>query len=542
VRRQGGIIALGGTSCALACSRATEPEADAQGKISFHFESASSALSARPGFDTAAAAPSIDSVVVHVFRAGTAIVHEVSKAAALSGGSVELTLDCIAESDKRVSVDLFNDGMFSHHGYKTDVDVVVDEKTQVAIDAYPFTVALLSVNPGIVVAPSSFSLSWNGSAAAEHYRVEASPTDDFATIDFEQSVTDTFLSVALPNGAHYFRIAPMTEYAAGQPCDWQFGYTRNGLNDVNITGFGAPAGIPGEVMTILGENLDYPGTEVWIGGNRMTVVSEAWGRIEARIPLPAVTETITVVNGLGSDTSDKPFIVQRVAYVTTGGSATAGYLAVLAEHDHDFAYSGVAVVPVAELDTRDMSVFDVIVVAHDTGTNLSNWGGRPARANAIANTNANVLAMGRGGAVFLHLTGATTEPYSVAPDPDGKYYFPDGTQAVVSTPHAIGAGLETFNDKTPPLTIHFEIPAADAGVNLYATRDCNRLIGCLEPTDEWVMADFRFQNPSDTPVVYGFWGYADDPTALTGKGKEFLGNMMYMLYKTRFVSSATASN
>jgi len=85
--------------------------------------------------------------------------------------------------------------------------------------------------------------------------------------------------------------------------------------------------------------------------------------------------------------------------------------------------------------------------------------------------------------------------------------------------------------------IHFDVSEADAGVNLYATRDCNRLLACVGPTDEWVMADFRFQNPSGTPVVYGFWGYAGEPTELMGKAKEFLGNMMYMLYKTRVVSS-----
>jgi len=521
---------------ALSCSRATEPESGPRGTVVFHFAPATEGAPSGGSSMFAAAAPGIDSVVVRVFHPGTPIQPEASKSAKLGDGPIELRIDCIAENGKRVSVNLYDDGVFTHHGYETDVNVVAGSNTEVAIDAYDFEVALLAVLPVIVVSPGTFNLSWEGSPAAERFRVQCSPTPDFEVIQWEQTVTDTFTTAQLPNGSHYFRVIPQTDFANGQPCDTQFGYTRNGTNDVNITGFGAPAGIPGDVMTIIGENLDYPGTQAWIGARPMTIVSVSWGTMQAVIPLLAVTETVTVTNGLGSDTSGQAFIVQRVAYVTGAGTETQDYLNALREHENDFGFSGVAALPLEELDTRDMSVFDVIIVAEDTGTSLSNWGGGvSARANAIANTDANVVAMGRGGAVFLDLTGASTAPYVTAPDPDGKYYIPSASPPVVSTPHSVGAGLEGWNDKIQPSTTHFQYSAAPAGVNLYATRDCNRLLSCLGPTDEWVMADFRFDNPSGDPVIYFFWGYGDDASQLMGKAKEFLGNIMFMLYRDRWL-------
>ncbi|HEU4928784.1 MAG TPA: hypothetical protein VFU38_03065, partial [Candidatus Krumholzibacteria bacterium] len=161
--------------------------------------------------------------------------------------------------------------------------------------------------------------------------------------------------------------------------------------------------------------------------------------------------------------------------------------------------------------------------------------------NAIANTDANVVAMGRGGAVFLPLSGATTAPYVTAPDPDGKYYIPSSSPEIFSTPHDISSGLETWNDKVQPATTHLQYSSAPAGVNLYATRDCNRLLSCVGPTDEWVLADFRFDNPSGKPVIYSFWGYGDDPNQLMGKAKECLGNIMYLLYRDRWLAPASTA-
>ena len=525
---------------ALSCSRTTEPETGPQGSIVFRMEAAPQAAPRGGSSMFASGAPGIDSVVVHVFRPGSPIQPETSKSADIDTNPVELNIACIAENGKRVSVDLYDDGVFTHHGYTTGVDVVKGEQTGVAIDAYAFDVTALTVSPGIVVSPAPFSLRWDGSPAADRYVVQSSPTPDFGTVEWSYTAIDTYVTAQLPTGSHYFRVVAQTDYANGQPCDSQFGYTRNGTNDVKISSFDPPAGIPGDIVTIRGENLDYPGGQAFIGAIQMTIVSMSWGAMECVIPLNAITDGITVTNSLGNDT--KPFVVQRVAYVTSTGADAVGYLSALAGHENDFGFSGVAVLPLAELDTRDMSVFDIIIVAHDTGTSISNWGGGvPARANAIANSDANVVAMGRGGAVFLLLTGVSTAPYVTAPDADGKYYIASAAPQVVTTPHDVGAGLEGWNDKEPPLTTHLQYSSAPPGVNLYATRDCDRLLSCLGPTDEWVMADFRFDNADGKPVIYFFWGYADDATHLMGKAKDFLGNIMYMLYRDRWLQPVSTS-
>ena len=54
-----------------------------------------------------------------------------------------------------------------------------------------------------------------------------------------------------------------------------------------------------------------------------------------------------------------------------------------------------------------------------------------------------------------------------------------------------------------------------------------------QPNDRWALADFRFLNPSSNPVVYCFWGYADDPDNLSKEGTDCLANIMNMLYRDR---------
>ncbi len=480
------------------------------------------------------AAAAIDTAVVRVFRPGNPITQETSRAVPLSGGDVDVSISCIAENGKRVSVDLYDGGLFTHHGYETGVNVVKGEQTAVSIDAYSFTVASLNVTPALVTEPETFDLNWYGAPAATHYDVQASTADDFAVIEWEQSVTDTFVSVQLSPGSHHFRVVPRTDYAQGPSCPEQFAYVQSASQDVVITGFSMPAAIPGDVITIFGENLDYPGTQAWIGSMQMQILSSSWGAIDVRLPRAAYTESITVASTIGSDTM--AFVVQRVAYVTNGGAFAPGYVAALEKHDDDFGFSGVAVLSVAELDTRDMGVFDIIIVAHDTGNSLSNWGGGvPTRANAIADTDANVLAIGRGGAVFLQLVGAVSASHVTTPDNDGDYYVAGGSEQIFTTPHSVGGGFIPFTAAGAPSTTFLNYTATPAGANLYASTDCTRLVVCTGPNDQWVLADFRFNNPGGTPVVYFFWGYADSPDELTSQATDVLGNVMYMLYRDRSV-------
>jgi hypothetical protein len=527
---------------ALACSRTTEPQPEAEGRITLRFEKApDAALVARDGATPFGATAAIDTVVVRVFRSGTPITQEASRVVDISDGSVDISIPCIAENGKRVSVDLYEGGKFTHHGFETGVNVVKGEQTAVSIDAYSFTVSSLVVTPGLATDPEPFDLTWDSAPAATRYDVQVSTSSDFGVIEWEQSVTDTFVTAQLSPGPHHFRVVPRTDFAQGLSCPEQFAYVQSTSQDVVITGFSVPAAKPADVITIFGENLDYPGTQVWIGSMQMQVVSWSWGAIDARIPRAAYTESISVSSTLGSDT--RPFVVQRVAYVTDGGVFAPGYITALEKHDDDFGFSGVALLTVEDLDTQDMDVFDVVVVAQDTGNSLSNWGGGvPTRANAIANTGANVLAMGRGGAVFLQLVGATSAPHQTTPDTDGDYYAPDGSEPIFTTPHSIGGGFITFNGLTSPTTTSFNLASAPAGANLYASTDCARLVVCTGPNNQWVLADFRFDNPGGIPVVYFFWGYADDSEELTSQGTDVLGNVMYMLYRARAVPPIETSD
>jgi hypothetical protein len=477
----------------------------------------------------------LDTAIVRVFRPGTPITQELERVVNISGASVDVSISCIAESGKRVSVDLYENGAFTHHGFTTGVNVVKGAQTPVSIDAYKFTVGSLNVTPSpLATEPELFELSWNRADAATSYDVQASASPDFATIQWQQSVTGTNLDdVDLAPGGHYFRVVPRTPFAHGESCPEKFAYLQSASGDVVITSLSVPAAKPADVITIFGENFDYPGTQVTIGSMPMQILSSSWSSLNVRIPRAATTESITVSNGLGSDT--EAFVVQRVAYVTSGGAFTSGYVTALEKHNDDFGYSGVAVVRLPELDTQDMSVFDVIVVAGDTGTNPGNWGGDADRATKIHETTANVLAMGRGGAVFLTLVGAITVSYQTEPDDDGKYYVENGSAQIFSAPHSVGGGNVTFNGDKKPSTTWLDFAPVPAGANHYASTACTPwLLGCTD-NGEGTLADFRFANTGGDPVLYFFWGYSDDPEQLTPNATDILGNIMYLLYQNRTV-------
>ncbi len=518
------------------CSSPSEPVLP-NGRVVLYFQPAPASAPEMSAMVPSSIAASPDSVAVRVFRGGGAITLEAVKGAAVTGPEpIELSIPCIAETGKRVSVEVFEAGVMTHHGVDTDVDVVTDKTTSINIDAYPFTIDSLSVSPQVVPTGSSFSLAWNAATAAAWYRVQSSTTPNFSVIEWAQTVVDTVLDTQRAPGSHYFRVIPSTQFAAGTPAGPEFGYVAGGSGSLDVTGFNPGAAIPGEPFTILGENLDFPGTRAWIGATPLPIETASWGALTVRLPRNATTNTVSVVSGagwLGFDTSDAPFVSQRVAYVTDGGKYALEYIETLMKYTDDFGYSGVVAIPVKDLDWRDMDVFDTIIVADDTGDFPANWGdGEPARAAVIAFTRANVMAIGKGGAVFLQLVGATSAAHATNSDPDGDYYAPDGSARIFSTPHPVGGGAINFCDK-PATTTDFSIAAVPVGANLYASTDCARLIVCTGPNNRWTLADFRFNNPGGTPVVYFFWGYADSPRSLATPGSDCLANVMNMLYLDR---------
>jgi len=179
-------------------------------------------------------------------------------------------------------------------------------------------------------------------------------------------------------------------------------------------------------------------------------------------------------------------------------------------------------------------VFDVIAVASDTGTLKTNWGGtnQGQRISAIADTDASVLAIGRGGVAFLQNTLTSTNLiYTTAVDGDRKYYESDKDAPIFKTPHGV-AGPEVTFCNVASTTVALDIPRdqAPAGTVLYAGIAKSCILTICSPTEQWALADFRFTNAGAKQVIYFFWGYAGEPNELSADGKNCLGNVVTMLY------------
>jgi hypothetical protein len=529
-----------GALAALSCASPSEPPAP-EGRVVLRFDSpaAAAASEAKTSAQSLVVA-TFDSVVVRVFRSGAGIVEETSKGVALTGSPVEVSLGCTAEVDKRVSVELFENQVMTYHGANPNVDVFAGSNTPVAIDAYEFLVDTLQVSPPSVPEGTAYNLRWDPAVAAGWYLVQSSSTADFATIEWQQTVTDTLLDHESPPGKHFFRVIPRTLFAHGHPEGSGFTYVFGASGNLSVDGFDPPRVIPGEQFTIVGENLDYPGTTAQIGSHNLPLVSASWDSLVVVLPRAATTNDVTVTSGsvvLGSDTSNDPLVALRVAYVTVTGTFAAEYVAALEKHSDDFGDSGVVALPIRELDSRDMNVFDIIIVAHDTGTLPVNWGGNPnlanSRAIAIASTGANVLAIGKGGAVFLSMVvNGANLPTLTSVDNDRQYYERVTSAQIFNTPHSVGGPDLTICNK-PGTSVAYDISSPYPSTpNLYASTGKNCFIGCT-PNDEWAFADFRFSGVAGKPVVYFFWGYASSPEDLSSDGSDVLGNVMYMLYSDR---------
>jgi hypothetical protein len=511
----------------LSCEN-TQAPTGADGQIVLRFE---------PG--TSSSEPSLrasvfDSVVVNVFRSGSSVRIEGSHGVAITNDNpITIPVSCIAENGKKVGVDLYIARTLAYHGYNADVDVAAGKTTSVSVDVSKFFLANLTLTPQIIPNGAAFTLHWPAAPAAVNYRVEQSTTTDFAQIAYSQTATDTTLDVHVGAGTHYFRVRPMTPYAQGPASPARFGYVTAGSNQVKVLGVSAEV-IPTETISITGENLDFPDTHALMGTDTLTVESVSWGTLVARVPRNAFTNKVTVTSSLGTNISGKEVLVQRIAYVTafSTSTTTTEYVAQIEHFSPDFKESGVVVVPLADLDRRDMSVFDVIVVAADTGTLKSNWGGtnQGARISAIAASGANVLAIGRGGVAFLQNTLTSTNLiYTTAVDADRQYFEPNKDATIFKTPHGVAGPNVTFcTVASTTVALAIDSSPSPAGAALYASTDKTCLVICA-PNDQWALADFRFNDADSRPVIYFFWGYAGDASDLSADGKNCLGNVVTML-------------
>ena len=478
-----------------------------------------------------------DSVVVNVFRSGAAVKREASHGVAITNDNpVTVPVDCIAENGKKVGVDLYIGRVLAYHGYNANVDVAVGKTTAVNVDVSKFFIDRLTLTPQVIPNGAAFTLHWPAAPAAANYRVEESATMDFATILSTQSATDTTLDVHVGAGSHFFRVRPVTPYSSGPASPERFGYVTAGSNQVKVLGVNSEV-IPTETITITGENLDFPDTHALMGTDTLTVESMAWGTLVARVPRQADTNKVTVTSSLGTSTSGKEVDVDHIAYVTAAPASqtTTDYVTLMESFGVDYAKSGVAIIPLADLDRRDMNVFNVVVLAADTGTLKANWGGanQGVRLGAIADSDANVLAMGRGGVTFLQNTITSLNlTYTTAVDNNRQYFESNLNAFCFTQPHNVSKRDVTFcNVASSTVALNIDSSSPPAGVGLYAATDGSCPLGFCSSNDQWALADFRFNNSGGQPVIYMFWGYAGAPTDLSADGKNCLANIVAGLYK-----------
>ena len=196
-------------------------------------------------------------------------------------------------------------------------------------------------------------------------------------------------------------------------------------------------------------------------------------------------------------------------------------------------YSGVATIPVTDLDTRDMGVFDVVIVANDTGTSTSDWGGGvPARAIAIAASTANVLALGDGGLAYLQLAVSSISGAASQTRSQTSYYAVTPAASVFTTPHSVTGGggpqwVDISSSPQPTIGVAIDSAAPPAGVNLRACTGLNN--------DIWALVDFQVPDIFSTKKRLFFWGHGGDPKQFRTEGENLLGNIMYLLYNDRAI-------
>jgi len=519
-------VAMGWVLIVGGCSEVTEPGNGPTGSItlSLAFET-----DAQTTGGATMAPPVIDSVAVSVFRANGGPL-EVRKGVAMNGlGTNTISVRCVAENNKTVSVDLFSGGVMWYHGANRKVNVPRNASTNVNVDTYAFVVTGMTISPSVVADGETFRMSWNQAPAATFYALQESNTPAFDTIVWAAVMPDTAATIVRGPGAHYFRVAPATQFTTGTFTPVALGYVLGGGQVTGITGFDVPEMIPGEAFSIYGENLDMPGSEVYLGSVPCEIVSASWSEIRARVPLQATTDYVFVYSPLdgGATYWGAPFQVQRIAYVSNTGAFFDHYKEYIETYPNLIEFSTVAYVPAADLDWRDMSVFDLIVIANDMGTSASNWGGGvPQRADAIAGSGTDVLAIGLGGAIYL-VTGATpASGFPLSGELPEMLYIPDETQSIFSVPTkiALTAGNELlFSSQGPVSVIAFGILPAQKPLAM-------RLLAESDPNSSlWTMLDFAtfFQAK---PVHHFFWGLAVDPYALTVDGIECFSNVISELY------------
>jgi len=503
------------------CSRTSEPDAVGTISLDLYVESATDGGSS---FSPAQGSP--DSVVVRVFRGGSGVTHEVSRGVALDGtGSTSIKVACIAENDKKVSVELFENQTMWYFGVDEHVDVVVNEQTDVLIDAYDMRIDNIDVVPQVVLEGTSYNVSWSNTIAATSYLLVESTRPDFNEASTQTFLTtDTEMTFQRSNGAYYYMVAPVNPYAVGTLAGAAYSYVQAvGEPAPGVSSVDPPDAAPGELITLYGTNLDLPGSRVYIGAHLCPVVSAEDWQMTVRIPLVARTGVMSLHTVLGTVDMglSGAYVINRIAYVTRTGEFGLKYRALI---DKDGSInSGVAIVALSDVSDRVMSVFDIIVVANDVATGPTGPG--QATVQAIAESGAQVLAIGAGGHAYLSLLFADINGYTATLEMSSSVYIADGTFPVFQAPYSIApqgpATIDICGTDQPFRGIDISGFILPSYISLYAAHSALNaesyvLLGAQSTVDQSAVQNL-------------FWGFEGDPDELSSLGQDCVINFIQFL-------------
>jgi hypothetical protein len=475
----------------------------------------------------------VDSIVVRVFRAGSGAKLETSKGVPYDGSSdVQLTVTCVAEAGKKVSVELFDHARMMYFGAAEDVEVNPLQDTDVAIDAWDIFIDRLQVEPQLVTVGTPFEVRWSSVAAPGGFLLQESGSADFSTVVNQILTADTTVSFQRGTGAHYFRVAPVNEYAVGTVTPPAFCYVAETSEPAPTIDAIEPAeAAPTERVTIRGSKLDLPGSQVLLGQIPCPIISATDASMLIQIPRAGHTGRVTLKSILGEATAPDAFVVNRIAYVTRGGEYAEGYRKLITADSVITGGSGVEVVVNDHLCTRDMSVFDLVVVGHDNGT--EGFVLDAAQAGAIIASGSQIMAIGAGGYMYLRYASAEVDTLTMTASQRQDLYVPDPALPVFVEPYPIVFQIFNFVRMCDPAQyfIGIDVTSKPKSITLYAN--------FFSGSRSWALLDVL---TSENSIRNFFWGYTGDPGLLTTDGKSCFLNVLNLLLAGTTADSATASN
>ncbi|MFQ5510280.1 MAG: hypothetical protein ACE5EO_00370 [Candidatus Krumholzibacteriia bacterium] len=530
------VLAVAISLAAVGCSLLESPDVEEHGVIVLRLSGGGSA--AAPMDDALARAlPTADSVVVKVYRPGTGSQPEATKGVALNppAGTAQVQLTVIAEAGKRVAVELFQAGLMTFFGVDEAVDVLRDQNTSVSIVARSFVLPAFWRDISVVDEGTTFNLMWNRTPGAGFYRFQESPVPDFSVISFEAGLTDTFTQVNggdLPGGDYYFRVAAENIYTQSEFAE-QYVHIYAAPA---ISGISAPEAMRSQVvqLTVFGEHLDYPGTQVWIFGRAASIVTAATDQllVQVQVPLKGTSDVVMVDNALGTAWSADYVRVQNIAYITDvqGQGDTAAAALFEQEIESYWETTGQAAVRVLPKDFAVSPVlFDVVVIGWDAAQDVTGWqGAYQPQTDAIAQSGTMVLGIGAGGASYFENIGLTLGFGGAQTSFQSGLYVVDPADDVYNLPNPLnataGSLLGVYTRNLEMLSVPF---SGNNNVTPFAARAPLMLLHPLvEETTTVVLG-------TATNLLWGFNGVEVSPDNLTQDGAWLLENVVvYLLGKT----------